>query len=99
MHYVIGTNVVVIECSTIFKLLAVEDESLLVRRDSFHVMYHALDILYSCFAANVQRDLLASERPNGNLEALTLAHGQRYLPEFNCMRDLIDDPLCHEETG
>jgi len=51
-------NVVVTQRTTIFKLLASKDETLLIRGDSFLVLNLGLHVLDAVTGFNFQRDLL-----------------------------------------
>ena len=63
-------NVVVRECTSILKLLASENETLLVGGDSLLVLDLGLDGLDGIRALDLQSDCLASESFNENLHAI-----------------------------
>jgi len=60
-------NVVVGESATILKLLSSEDESLLIRRDSFLVLDLGLDVVDGVRCLDVKSDCFACKRFNENL--------------------------------
>jgi hypothetical protein len=62
-------NVVVRQCSSILKLLAGKDQTLLVRRDTLLVLDFALDIVDGIGRFNFQGDGLASEGLDKDLHA------------------------------
>jgi len=57
-------NVVVRQSTTILKLLASKDESLLVRRNAFLVLNLGLDILNGVRRLDIECDCLSCERAN-----------------------------------
>ena len=54
-------NVVIGESATILKLLSSEDESLLIRRDSFFVLNLCLDVVDSVRCLNIKSNGLSSK--------------------------------------
>ena len=54
-------NVVIGESATILKLLSSEDESLLIRRDSFFVLNLCLDVVDGVRSFNIESDGLACQ--------------------------------------
>ena len=64
-------DVVVRKSATVLELLAGEDQSLLVRGDTFLILDLGFDIVNSVGRLNFQGDSFASERLNKNLHATT----------------------------
>jgi len=62
-------DVVVTESSAILKLLASEDESLLVGRDTFFILDLSLDIVNGVTGLNIQGDGLASQSLDKDLHS------------------------------
>jgi len=69
-------DVVVLQSSAVFELLAREDESLLVGRDSFLVLNFSLHVLDGVALLHVEGDGLASERLHEDLHATTEAEDE-----------------------
>ena len=69
-------DVVIGESSAVLKLLASENESLLVGRDAFLVLDLSLDVLDGVRGLNVQSDGLASEGLDEDLHATTKSEDQ-----------------------
>merc|ERR1719187_580928 len=69
-------DVVVREGPSILKLLASEDETLLIRRNAFLVLNLGLDVLDGVTGLNLQSDGLASEGLDKNLHATSQAKHQ-----------------------
>merc|ERR1719300_552129 len=64
-------DVVVRESSSIFKLLSSEDQSLLLRWNSFFVLDFGLDVLDGVIGLDVQSDRLSRERLDEDLHGTT----------------------------
>jgi len=62
-------DVVIRQSATIFELLAGEDETLLVRRDSFLVLNLRLDVVNGVRRLDLERDSLAGQRLHEDLHA------------------------------
>ena len=69
-------DVVVTQGSAIFKLLSGEDETLLIRRDSFLVLDLGLDIIDGIGGFDVQSDSLSSQGLDKNLHSSSEAKDQ-----------------------
>jgi hypothetical protein len=66
-------NVVVGEGSAVFQLLACEDESLLIGRDTLLILNLSLDVFNGVWWFNVKSDSLASESLYENLHICLFA--------------------------
>ena len=65
-------DVVVLESAALLKLLAGEDQALLIRRDALLILNFCLDVVDGIVGLALERDVLASEGANEDLHCLCL---------------------------
>ena len=91
-------DVIIAEGTSIIKLNTREDESLLVRGNTFFVLNHSFELLNSEVRGDIARDGLPCQGLDVNLMGARL-HNHGHLPKFDLVRYRVDEFFSHEEGG
>ena len=85
-------NVVISQCTAILKLLAGEDETLLIRGNALLVLNLSLHVVYRVRRLDLKRDGLPSERLHEDLHAATETEDWVAVSWFRRLQIRFDSP-------